>query len=111
MLINSKIFIIKNVIYLNDDIYFSDVVFILKEYEKILPVKFFKIFVNLKYVKRINTSILLLMINFIKICIYKKKIVRFLNVSSNLINLGKLYNLNSILYQKNFRGYHVKRKN
>lgn len=111
MLINNKIFIIKNVIYLNDNISFSDVVFILREYEKILPVKFLKVFVNLKYVKKINTSILLLMINFIKICIHRKKIVRFLNVSLNLIKLGKLYNLNSILYQKDFRGYHVKRKN
>lgn len=111
MLINKKIFVIKNVIYLSNNIHFSDVVFILKEYEKMLPIKFFKIFVNLKYVSKINTSILLLMINFIKICIYKKKIVRFLYVSSSLIKLGKLYNLNSILYQKDFRGYHVKRKN
>lgn len=101
----------KNMIYLCESIYFTDVMFILFKYNIFLSSIDSKIIINFKYLKSINTAILLLMINFIKICIKKNKFIKFINIPNDLIELGRLYNLNNIFYEKKFRGYHVKRKN
>ncbi|HFL8819427.1 MAG TPA: hypothetical protein V7792_00820 [Candidatus Azoamicus sp. OHIO2] len=106
-----KISVKKKIIYISGIVLFNDVTTILRIYSNIIVFHKRLIIVNLKYVYKSNTSMLLLMINFIKLSIKRRQIVQFINVPVFLIELGRVYNLNNILYEKKFRGYHVKRKN
>ncbi len=110
-MINEKIFLKKNIIYIYGIIDFSDITFILYKYNNftLSGKKFF--IVNLKFLQVSNTSILLLMINFIKLSIKRDQCIKFIYVPKFLIELSRVYNLNNILYNFYFRGYHVKRKN
>ena len=107
----SKFFLKKNIFYILGFINFSDINYILYEYSEFSKNNYSKIIVNLRYLSTSNTSMLLLMINFIKLCIKRNQTIKFVNVPIFLIELGRVYNLNNILYDFNFRGYHVKRKN
>jgi ABC-type transporter Mla MlaB component len=106
-----KIFLKKNIIYIVGVIYFSDVIIILKKYEHFMSCEKRNMIVNFRFLRNSNTSILLLIINFIKICIKNAQTIKFINVPKFLFELSRLYNFNNILYEKKFRGYHVKRKN
>lgn len=100
-----------NIVYILDNVLFSDVTDILMKYSKFISSDRKSIIIDLKYLEKSNTSMLLLMINFLKLAIKKKCDITFCNVPSFLIELGRVYNLNSILYNRKNRSYYVKRKN
>ncbi len=106
----TKIFFDNNVIYISGSVTFYDVTTLLSEYSKIILKCNADIVVSLKHLDNSNTSILLLMINFMKLAFRRKQVIQFLCVPKFLIELGRVYNLNNILYDRKIRGCNVKRK-
>jgi len=101
----------KHIMYISGSVIFPDIMSILNIFNKIVARDFNKIIVNLRFLEYSNTSMLLLMISFIKIAFKKEKKIKFINVPDFLIELSRVYNLNKILYNYKFRRYYVKREN
>lgn len=100
-----------NIVYIFDDVLFIDVMPMFKAYSDFISLNKEIVLIDFQYVEKSNTSILLLMINFLKLAIKKRCDIMFIHVPDFLIELGRVYNLNSILYNKKNWRRHVKRKN
>ncbi len=97
---NYKINLNKNLLKISGEITFYNVMNILNL--SIAKTKNLKhINIDLKKLNRIDSSILIFIVNYIKNAIEKKQTIIFVNISNLLINLSKIYNLDSMINKIN----------
>ena len=94
-----KIDLNQNVLKLTGYITFNNIVISLdtciKKTEKFKNIK-----IDLKNIYTLNSSVLIFIINYIKISNKKEQKIQFINIPILLLELSKIYNLNTII-QKN----------
>ena len=91
-LYNKKIYIYK---YINLD-NLMKIITILEEYMKDI----YEIEIDFKNLLNSNSAVLLFIINSIRYSMKNKKKIKFLNLSDNLLELSKVYNLYDIIIKK-----------
>ncbi len=91
-----KIFLRNKIVYVYGNIFFSDVNYILNEYENIIVKVNKSLVVSFRFLKYTNTSILILVLNFVKISLKNGLSIKFIDVPFFLFKLSKSYSLNFI---------------